>query len=73
MFGQFTGEEKPDGGLNFPGSNGRIFDLCPEIEKIKFVKLSRCTMRRPLDVTKSPTFNWPSSIRIKVLNRESYH
>ena len=37
MFGQFTGEQEPDGGLNFPGSNGRIFDLCPENEKIKFV------------------------------------
>ena len=47
MFGQFTGEEEPDGGLNFPGSNSR-----PEKEKIKFVKISRCTPRKPLNVTK---------------------
>ena len=51
MFGQFTGEEEPDGGLNFPGSNSR-----PEKEKIKFVKISRCTPRRPLNVTKSLSF-----------------
>ena len=44
MFGQFTGEEEPDGGLNFPWSNETSF-LSPENEKKELVKLSRGTLK----------------------------
>ena len=68
MFGQFTGEEEPDSGLNFPGSNSH-----PENEKDKicekFPMYAKKATRRLLNVTKSPSFNWQAHLSKRPLQK----